>query len=831
MMDALKHGNFRLVTLLSVIFLGLAIAGCEGDDGDDGAPGPAGQPGEDGAAGLACWDLNENGVGDLVLPDPPFTEDLNQDGVVNVFDCNATAGGGGGQIPIGNGEDLTEEEIAEIGRLVATIDSVEIASPPVVSFTVTDSQGNPAVGLSGEVTWFTAAKLVPGDASFNGGLSYWQSYVNQYEVADGEAPDVLEQSLQATTDNFRSGGTLEEVGPGKYEYTFGTDITDPAQTLGIEYEPSLTTRFGLEIRLEGAAEGPLAPLNPVYDFVPDGSAGSGEKNIADTNNCASCHYQFDLHGGPRKTVEYCVTCHNPGTIDQDTGESVDLAYLAHSIHGGGFAEERGGDAKAYPYIIYGYGESEHDYSDTTYPQTNTYCETCHEESENTPQGNAWNEDASAKTCGGCHADGLLAENPDPETGIPTYAFDHVGLNFVGTDGTCSTCHLGSIAAAGPALKIHSSIRGDDRVRSESGDNFVFEILDATNTGPGETPVITFKVSDPDGNAYDIVNDPEFDPADASLNLYVAWNTDDVFNGTDSGGTWGARDNGSGFQVVEEPGYPYRMYLAALQRDAVQNADGSYTVTFFSALPTDFTGDVMVGLAGHPLWEYTDANGVTAYDDAYVVAATYYPGTPRDITFDNDGCNGCHERLAAHGGNRAGNYEICLVCHTADTAITDGTLEATGYGFGRMIHMIHTASKSYAFDTDPEVNTGIFAKVTYPQDIANCFTCHKDGKYNTARATARAVSLGPGGDDDTWLNDEARTPTAQACGTCHVELLQDLGVGNPQAAIGHFQSNGAVWDGSGGLLKGDIVGTANEACAVCHGPGSTFDTTLYHPVEE
>jgi len=827
-MYALRHGNLRVATLLAVTFLGLAIAGCSGDDGDDGAAGP---PGADGGAGLACWDLNENGV-----KDPE--EDLNGDGVVDVKDCNGLIGGN--QTPaIGDGSELTQEQVDAIGRLVATIDSVEIASPPVVNFTVTDSNGNPAVGIAEGSVQFTIAKLVPGDPAVNGGLSYWQSYVNRVQNSSSSGPGVLPSAIQATSDRE---GTLQETAPGKYVYTFATDVANVTEPLAVEYEPSLTHRVGLEIRLDNnetegvAVEVPLAPLNPVYDFVPDGGAGSGTKNIADTNNCADCHYQFELHGGPRKTVEYCVTCHNQGTIDPDSGESVDMAYLAHSIHGGGFAEERGGDAAAYPYIIYGFSGEPHDYSKTTYPQTNTYCETCHEESEATPDGNAWNEGASAKACGGCHADGLVAADPDPVTGIPTYAFDHTNADAnigIANDGSCGACHLGAISTAGPALAIHSSIRGDDRVRTESGDNFVFEILDATSTGPGETPVITFKVSDPEGNPYDIVNDPQFDPEDASLNLYVAWNTNDVFNGTDSGNTWGARDNGSGFQVVEEPGYPYRMYLRALQRDAVQNTDGSYTVTFFSALPTDFTGDVMIGLAGHPLWEYTDADGVTAFDDSYAVAATFYPGTPRDVTFDNDGCNGCHERLAAHGGNRAGNYEICLVCHTADTAITDGTLEATGYGFGRMIHMIHTASNTYAFDTDPDVNTGIFAGVTYPQGIENCFTCHKDGKYSTARATARAVSIGPGGDDNTWLNDEARTPTAQACGTCHVELFEQIfGPGTGNAVIGHFESNGAVWDSNGGtILKGDIVGTANEACAVCHGAGSTFDTALYHGVEE
>jgi hypothetical protein len=61
--------------------------GDTGDTGDTGATGPqgpqgaAGAPGTDGANGLSCWDLNGNGVGDVA------TEDLNNDGTVNVLDC------------------------------------------------------------------------------------------------------------------------------------------------------------------------------------------------------------------------------------------------------------------------------------------------------------------------------------------------------------------------------------------------------------------------------------------------------------------------------------------------------------------------------------------------------------------------------------------------------------------------------------------------------------------------------------------------------------------------------------------------------------------------
>jgi octaheme c-type cytochrome (tetrathionate reductase family) len=63
----------RSITACTVALL-LALGGCSGDDGDDGAPGAAGTD------GINCWDLNANGIAD---PE----EDVNGDGVVDVFDC------------------------------------------------------------------------------------------------------------------------------------------------------------------------------------------------------------------------------------------------------------------------------------------------------------------------------------------------------------------------------------------------------------------------------------------------------------------------------------------------------------------------------------------------------------------------------------------------------------------------------------------------------------------------------------------------------------------------------------------------------------------------
>jgi OmcA/MtrC family decaheme c-type cytochrome len=734
-----------------------------------------------------------------------------------------------GAIVIGDGSTLTAEEIEALGKLEATITGVTIASPPVVTFTVTDANGNPAEGITSGYVWFTFAKLVPNtDPTVNGGLPYWQSYVNRVEDVANNAPgrgsDVLDVAVQATTDSRFSGGSHVETAPGVYEYTFGTDVTNVTAPIAVPWEPSLTHRVGLEIRLDGEGEVPLAPDNYVYDFVPDSGAGSGiTKNILDTDTCNSCHYEFAFHGGPRKSMDYCVTCHNPGTVDQDSGESLDMAPMIHAIHMG---EDRlfevNGVPTVNPYIIWGFSDFSHDYSEVTYPQSNTYCETCHEATAVAPDGDAWNASSTAKTCGGCHANGLVAQNFDPVTGVAEYQFDHAAaeadLGFVGVadDGVCANCHDGTIDTAGDALSIHSRISGDQRFREALGEDFVLEILSATNTGPGETPVITFRVTDAAGTPYDIVNDPEFDTANgASLNLYVSWPGIENYNGDTLGNTGGFRDRDQGLEYFG-PGHPNRMYLNALQRDIAANPgwvnmDGSYTVTYFTALPADFTGSAMIALGGHPAAVgVTDADGVAGNQRAAPDSVVYYSaGAERQFAAEADKCNACHNHLQAHGSNRNGNPEMCIVCHNADLAAVEDGAEA-GFGMGIMIHALHAASESW-FD-------GFAADVTYPQSIANCDTCHVDGTYDAARAEARSVSLGIGLDETIWTDDPATTPTAQACGTCHTSA----------AALGHFGSQG----GQVGVAKSDVLtfgGLPNgqEACAVCHGTGAEFETSQYH----
>jgi OmcA/MtrC family decaheme c-type cytochrome len=138
----------------------------------------------------------------------------------------------------------------------------------------------------------------------------------------------------------------------------------------------------------------------------------------------------------------------------------------------------------------------------------------------------------------------------------------------------------------------------------------------------------------------------------------------------------------------------------------------------------------------------------------------------------------------------------------------------------MVHSIHSESATF--------EGGAFEHITFPQNVANCDTCHIPGRYNVARTTARAVSTDQGSDIRVWTDDIATTATAAACGVCHTS----------EPAKGHFESQGGQVDdlkctivgaGCGAVDGSSGVGVPNgqEACAVCHGTGAEFETAKYH----
>jgi OmcA/MtrC family decaheme c-type cytochrome len=750
-----------VVLLASAALLGLA--GCDGDDGDDG------QDGSDGDPGLACWDLNENGIKDF--PE----EDTNGDGVIDVIDCRAP--GADGSLSLGNPETL--EMLVEKGEpIVGEIESIEIDSAPVVTFSLATADGTPLNGLSAEAISFTLAKLLP---ATDGEPVRWQSYINAYEEArDGTpSPNLLDRALQAGRD---IGGELVANGGGKYTYTFATDVANVTDPIEVSYEPGLTHRVGFEVRIDEA----INPDNPTLDFVPDGTAGSGTKDIAATASCNTCHERLEIHGGGRFTSEYCSTCHNPGTRDQDYAELLDFAHMVHSIHAAevrAAAEEEGAEGE-FSYIVYGFGENfgapPDDFSEVTYPQATNYCTKCHvaEGDDATPDGGAWNQTVTAQACGGCHVDGLVVSDPD-ENGLSTYEFNHPFGQF--PNSTCLACHV-SNGVAGTTAKLHA--KGEPLER-ELGLQFVQTIVDVENSGPGETPVVTYQYTDLDGNAYDVLNDPEFDSANgADLNLYIAWTTADYYNGDELGNS--TIGNGINFRMRHDD----------VIANSSDNGDGTFTLTSTLTLPESYTGDIGVFLNSQAAVEVEVEPGVTEYADAIMPVTAFYPGSPRTEIVDNAKCSNCHEFLVFHG--RRNDAQFCVTCHNGDLASAEGSHSVSLVYLG---HAIHAAR-------------GDFAEVTFPGRVSNCLTCHEEGTYYGGRSEARAISTVPN-DPAFWNDDVATSTTAYACSTCH----------SSDSARNHMSQNGGLFDAAKTQPQ-----LGQETCEICHGEGRIADVAEVHNLD-
>jgi OmcA/MtrC family decaheme c-type cytochrome len=720
---------------------------------------------------------------------------------------------------VGDGSGLSTERIEEIGTLVARISSATVAGAPVLEFTITAADGSPALAIDANALLFTAAKLVP---PADGMGQRWQSYINRIQQSSASGPAALDFAVQATSERGSS-GTLEELGDGKYRYRYATNLETVTTPIAVAYEPALTHRFGLEVRLSGEAE-ELAPDNPVIDIIPaTGAVVRPARQIATTEQCAACHVRLGLHGGPRRSVEYCVTCHNPGTVDPDGDESVEMSYMVHSIHMG---RER-----PLAYIVYGYGGSVHDYSDVGYPQSPLYCENCHAAGIGA-EGGVWDSTANTAACGGCHADGVVKSGPDAGTGLYAYRYQHSFESAPVGDGLCVSCHAVGSSAGGNA---QNHLKGDKLARVVAETSFRYEIISATETGPGQFPVVTFAVNDPSlGSRYDISTDPQFTSAGASLSLDLGWSTDDYFN------------EGSGAADAESgpPGQPVAMDLAYLQGNAVENADGSYTVTSPVAVFDGLEGDIAVTLEGHPV---ADLDGDGSFTDRVPVeGVVFFPGSPRRAVVSMERCADCHEYLAFHGSNRNNEPQQCVFCHSRDATdvrrregagITwaapdpiDGLGEAS-LDFKYMIHALHAGDYvGYGFGN----RQNDFTHVVWPQNEgrpSNCLACHEEGTYYPIQS--RSTTVGSGAIRDDWRDDEAITPTAAACWSCHKAAPDSVAI----PARSHIElAGGYIADGDPGTPEqfGKLLieqGALLETCDVCHGPGKLADVARAHGIDE
>ncbi|MGB5809637.1 MAG: OmcA/MtrC family decaheme c-type cytochrome [Polyangiales bacterium] len=826
--------RFGLVAMLGA---SLAAMGCGDDTGPGGSGGTGGGTG--GSGGVAGTGGGGTGGGGT---------------------------GGGGTGGVGGVLDLADPDtlaaLVDAGLpLIAEITDVTIESPPVMTFAISTQAGNPVTGVPASAVTATLVKLEP-PVIVNGGTpderaqqtSRWESYINVLATPGGAGDPTLPQAQQASRDpgavTVEDGEDIINVtdnGDGTYVFNYTTDPTDVTSPVPVSWEPTYTTRAGVEIRLSGA--GALNPDNPTYDFVPDGDPVTVEKSIAATATCNDCHQRLALHGGGRFAEGYCVTCHNDGTRDPDNGESVSMAYMAHSIHASALRDDQGA-----PYVVVGFRGTVHDYSEVTYPQDVRECTNCHQESAETPQGGDWSTTVNSLACGGCHVDtdvvALVVDPPDETTGLSTYRMEHKLISQTFNDGACRNCHNNDtfdppIDTVGRHVIPELLVAGD----------FQYNIIEATDTDVGELPQITFSVTNPnDGDsAYDLAEDGgPFDTAtwggDARLAVMLAWPSIDYSNIDTGSEVAGFRPGSPAQNVSLDP-------LSACvppSGSCTDNGDGTYTITSSVAVPAGLTGgSLAVAMEGHPFAvvnPVTDERAeipVTGAVSYFAISETGGAGEPRELGVSLERCADCHgSLLSLHGSNRTNNLELCVTCHNANATDIRARAEAgipgeTSIDFKTMIHGIHAANVViYGFGGSEHDYT----EVTYPGALSNCAACHVGQTYyptdpdtqprfattfisdnfTDADFPDEVVSTEPRTPEreDTLANqtdDLNRTSNAAASMQCHTGATAASHVVIPGGAkLSVKQDN----DGSLQPTPGDPNPGAVETCILCHGQGST-----------
>jgi len=181
-----------------------------------------------------------------------------------------------------------------------------------------------------------------------------------------------------------------------------------------------------------------------------------------------------------------------------------------------------------------------------------------------------------------------------------------------------------------------------------------------------------------------------------------------------------------------------------------------------------------------------------------------PSKTRKMT-DVSSCNGCHEKLALHGGGRV-DTQFCVMCHNPGTTDANSGNVLT---LSTMAHKIHAgkllkAKLDAGLGGEDYVIWGYrdtkldYAEVGFPQDLRNCTVCHSGANPATPQG-------------DNWKS----RPSREACLTCHANKA------------------GSEWLNTHTILNNnqDPLAPAtlmpNSACAGCHAPGSAVAPERVH----
>ncbi len=737
----------------------------------------------------------------------------------------ACGGGGGGGGDEGSGP---ERPGPSINQLNVTIVDAHVASDdrPVVRFFLTDAQGG-AVAADGVSMNFVIAVL-----QRDGGE--YQDYLTRVQTT----PDGKRSALQASSESV-SAGTLDDQGDGLFQYTFAHPLPEGFDRDASHRIAIYASQTVLDVQYVS---------NAIHDFVPSGKPVTAARDIVRTEQCNGCHDPLEAHGGSRRDVRLCVTCHSTHITDFATGEVTDhvdpgsgngigFPELIHKIHRG--AELPSVEAGT-PYQIIGFQENVIDFSHVEFPQDIRNCEKCH---AGGTQSHAFATNPSRAACGSCHDDVNFASGENHGGGPQP------------TDGSCSSCHLPETDK-----EFDLSVVGSHTIPAHStqvpGVHFELIAVQSKETGaavvaPGEHPVVTFRITNDAGAAI-------APSALNSLSLVLGGSTVE----------YSAQDyDGDGTILPGDPNSPWTPGAETFKSESAikdaqgPDASGVSTYAFKSTVPPDATGTYVVGIEGYKCATIDganqskggsncdrtrDANGNGREDPGEVFDQIRDVGHNQVLAFPVtdaepvtrrqavaiENCSVCHGEFSkdfnVHGGIRNDTL-YCPICHNPsnDTltrqVLEDGETAVTfPIDFKVMIHKIHRGENltqpyilysppSGAFP-DQTANPTNFQELLFPGDLRNCEECHLPETFvlspgegvlspgvlgSTNRRFMRAQ------DHLNVLDVFTTPPVISVCTSCHDDVDFTTGANHPAGP------------------------QPEEACVNCHGVGTSLSVERTH----
>jgi OmcA/MtrC family decaheme c-type cytochrome len=663
--------------------------------------------------------------------------------------------------------------------LTLTVVSANIATDGTISvdYKVTDPKGLPldpaGITTPGAVSVSFVCAYIPK------GQTQFYSYATRVQTS----PITNVSATQAGAD---SGGTTKQVADGEFVYTFKTKAVGANNA---PYDPTTTHRVGI-YGSRNLTEFDLGTnyASNTLTWIPAGGTPTNTRDVVRTASCNKCHDSLAFHGGSRIGLDLCIMCHQPQTVDPDTGNTVDMKVFVHKIHMG---SQLPSVIAGKPYQVIGFNQAVSDWSTVNLPSDPRRCAFCHEDQKVTgaTQSNNWLTNPSRAACGSCHDDVNFA------TGA-----NHVNLPQV-SDNQCTQCHIPQ-----GELEFDASIKGAHTVPTESATRpgLVANIVKVDNGVAGKAPTVSFTVRDFKGNG---VSMADLTGGSNRLALVLAGPSSD----------YGYTSFGSD---VATPGY--------VSENPVPTAkcanDGSCTYTFTHAIPAKATGTYAIGIEGRrgiTLLSGTQQQMTSEYGAINKVFYFSVDGSkvaPRRQVVDITKCNGCHSYLSLHGENR-NQIEMCVLCHNPsenDSSVrgiatnpADKLLPPQSVNFALMIHKIHTGETMQQYNRTYIIvgfggSHNDFTDVRYPAmtptggvaDTAKCYMCH----VNTSEAN---FPIGKNNVLDTQGPVSPVAATTSACTACHQNL----------SALSHAISQTDPKFG--------------ESCDVCHGTGADFDVDKMH----